>query len=378
MKKALGAIKTYFRTTDIWLFLFCIACSTLSALLLGGLYNDDIIYFSVVKMQITAALLGLLFAIILSKIDYRFIAKMWMVHAPLALILVGLTFVIGYGVEGVDDKAWLKLFGVSVQPAEFLKISFIMTFAYHLSLVKEHLNDLKNLIPVCVHGGIPVLLVHLQGDDGTAVIFALMFAIMLFAAGLSWKYLMVAGGALIAALPVIWFQIMDEDKRLRFLAVFDPENPEFKDIVYQQYHGLVSIGSGGVWGKGIFSGGHRNSVPKSENDFIFSFAGEAIGFVGCVAIILLLAFICFRVFFTSRRSTDPLGRYICIGVFAMIVSQAVINIGMNLSVMPVIGVTLPFFSAGGSSVLSIYLGIGLALSVYMYNQKGLFADNVRG
>ena len=378
MNKVLGAIKNYIRTTDIWLFLCCIACSTFSVLLLAGLYNDEMVYFSVVKTQVVAALLGLLFAIILSKIDYRFIAKMWKLHVPLALFLVGLTFFIGTSVDGVDDKAWLNLFGFNMQPAEFMKISFIMSFAYHLSLVRENLNAVKNLIPLCVHGGIPVLIVHFQGDDGTAVIFAFMFAIMLFAAGLSWKYLAVAAGVVLAALPVIWFSIMDEDKRMRFLAVFDPENPDLKDIVYQQYHGLVSIGSGGVWGKGIFSGNHRNSVPESHNDFIFSFAGEAVGLIGCIAIIALIAAICFRVLATSRRSGDPLGAYVCIGVFSMIASQTIINVGMNLSIMPVIGVTLPFFSAGGSSVLSVYLGIGLALSVYMGNAKGLFADHMRG
>lgn len=378
MKKVLGAVKNYLRTTDILLLLCCISCSTISVLLLAGLYNDEMVYAGVVKTQLVATLLGLLFAVVLSKIDYRFIAKMWKLHVPLALLLVGLTFFIGKGVDGVDDKAWLNLFGLNLQPAEFMKISFIMSFAYHLSLVYENLNALKNLIPLCVHGGIPVLLVHLQGDDGTAVIFAFIFAIMLFAAGLSWKYLAAAAGLLVAAIPVLWFYVMDDDKRMRFLAIFDPENPELKDIVYQQYHGLVSIGSGGVWGKGFFADNHRNSVPKSHNDFIFSFAGEAIGLIGCIALVALLATVCFRMLHTSRRSVDVLGGYICIGVFSMIASQSVINIGMNLSVLPVIGVTLPFMSAGGSSVLSVYLGIGLALSVYMYNTKGLFSDHMRG
>ncbi|HCU32350.1 MAG TPA: cell division protein, partial [Ruminococcaceae bacterium] len=111
------------------------------------------------------------------------------------------------------------------------------------------------------------------------------------------------------------------------------------------------------------------------NDFIFSFVGQSLGFVGCMSVILLLFFMCVRLLSFSRRSNDLLGGYICIGVFATIAFQSIVNIGMNLSILPVIGVTLPFFSYGGTSVTTLYIGIGLALSVYIHNKDHLFLDD---
>lgn len=378
MKKILSAVGGYCKSTDYWLAGFCVACSALSVLLLSGIYVNEYIIKETVITQIVASLIGLAAAVVLSKIDYRFIAKMWKLHVPLALFLVGLTFTsLGRQVnDSVDDRAWLKLFGVNLQPSEFFKISFIMSFAYHLHLVRENVNTPKNILLLCAHGAIPVLIVHLQGDDGSALIFALIFAFMLFAAGLSLKLVAGAAGAVLVALPVVWFSgIMNYDQKMRVLALMNPDDPQYAKYIYQQYRGNISLGSGGMWGKGLFSGEHRY-IPEMHNDFIFSYAGEAIGFVGCAAIILLLTMVCMRLLMNSQRCPDALGRNIFIGVFAMIASQTIINIGMNLTLVPVIGVTLPFFSAGGSSVISNYLGLGLALSVYMYNTKGLFADNI--
>ena len=378
MKKLFSSIGNYCKSTDYWLVLFCLACSGLSVFLLYSIYFNEYTTKSAVLTQISAAGIGLFLAVVLSKIDYRFIAKMWKLHVPLALFLVGLTFTsLGMQAkESVDDKAWIKLFGVNLQPSEFFKISFIMSFAYHLSLVKDDVNKPKNILLLCLHGAIPVLIVHLQGDDGSALIFALIFAFMIFAAGLSWKLIAAAVGTVVVALPVAWFgNIMNYDQKMRVLALMNPDDAQYAKYIYQQSSGNISIGSGGVWGKGLFSGEHRY-VPMMHNDFIFSFAGEALGFVGCISIIALLTAVCMKISINSQHCHDALGRNICIGVFAMIASQTIINIGMNLTITPVIGVTLPFFSAGGSSVISNYLGLGLALSVYMYNTRGLFSDNI--
>lgn len=378
MKKFFCAIGGYFKTTDYMLMLFCVASSAMSVcLLLGNEYlRSESGKNNTALVQMVASGMGLLLAIILSKISYRFIAKMWKLHVPLALFLVGLTFFIGKRVsDTVDDRAWLEIFGIGMQPSEFMKISFIMSFAYHLWLVKDDLNAPKNVLLLCAHGAVPTLLVAMQGDDGSALIFLFIFIFMFFMAGVAWKYILMAVSAVVVALPVLWFGIMSTDQKMRILAIFHPDDPLYETIFYQQRNGNISIGSGGVWGKGLFDTSHRY-VPAMHNDFIFSFAGEALGFVGCIAIIALLVAICLKVLFNLRRCPDELGQHICVGVFAMFASQSIINLGMNLSVMPVIGVTLPFFSAGGSSALSSYLGVGLVLSVYMYSSKGLFADNV--
>ena len=179
-----------------------------------------------------------------------------------------------------------------------------------------------------------------------------------------------AGGAAVADLQVIWYGFLDEDKRMRFITLFNPElDPSGGG--YQQRYGRIALGSGKLWGKGIFSGNHQY-VPEMYNDFIFSFIGEALGFLGCLAVLGLLAALCLRILRVGNRAKDSLGRYICVGVFTMIASQTVVNVGMCLSVLPVIGVTLPLFSGGGTSVVATYLGVGLAVSVAMHNSKKLF------
>ena len=377
MKTVLHYITTYIRQTDRWLIGFSLTASGLSCLLLAGIYNSGLVSSSrTVLVQAIAVALGIVAMLILSKFDYHFLARLWKLHVPLAYLLVLLTFVFGtQRSETIDDKAWLVIGGISMQPSEFLKISFILSFAYHLDKVAEDLDQPRALIGLLLHAAAPVALIHFQGDDGTAMIFLLIALIMLFAAGISWRYIAMAAGAAAVALPLVWFFVLDDDKKMRFLALLLPE--QFADTqgnAYQQYNALISIGSGGASGIGIFNGAHRY-VPEIQNDFIFTFIGEALGFVGTIGVLALLGSICFRVLSDSRRARDTLGSNICVGVFAMLSMQVLVNIGMNLSLFPVVGITLPFFSAGGTSVLSTYLAIGLVLSVYMQNDRGLFIDS---
>lgn len=374
LKKATRAVGHYLRLTDKWLLFLCISCSVFSVILLTGLYNSGLSNGQKIKVQILATGIGLVAAIIISKFDYHFMARMWKLHVPIAYFLVILTFFIGaQRVQGVDDKAWLILpFGLSFQPSELLKISFALSFAYHLNHVKDDINSLKNVLLLCIHGAIPVLLIHFQGDDGTALVFASMFICMIFAAGLSWKYIATAVGTCLVALPILWFKVLSYDQKMRIMVVFDP-TIDLQGIAHQQQSSILSIGSGQVWGSGVFSGNHRY-IAEIYNDMIFAFIGEAMGFVGCVLVIALLGSICVKILNTSRMAIDPLGKYICVGIFAMFATQSIINIGMCIGVLPIIGITLPFFSAGGTSVVTLYMGIGVALSVYMNSRKNLFLD----
>lgn len=373
MKKILAAIGDYIKSTDKLLLLFCMMASCMGLLLLASYNNAFYGTLRGMLVQTLATGAGLIAAVIISKIDYHFMAKMWKVHAPIALALVFLVFFIGTGREGADDIAWIQLpFGMSFQPSELLKLSFILTFSYHLSLVRPQINSLRNVILLCIHGAIPAFLIHLQGDDGTALIFVFIFISMMFAAGLSWKYIAAAFGAVLAAAPVAWFFVLNNDQKLRILYLFNPDNPDYiKNIGWQQYVGRISIGSGQLTGKGLFADEYRQ-IPEMHNDFIFAFLGEALGFLGCIAAILILTGVCVRLLRISRYSKDDLGSFICVGVFAMIAFQCILNIGMCLNILPVIGVTLPFFSNGGTSVLITYMAIGMALSVRVHNKPMLF------
>lgn len=375
-------LNNYIRETDRLLLATCIMLSCISITLILGLTNAGALSTNhSLKMQIVASILGVCAAVFISKFDYHMMAELWKLHQPIAYGLVLLTFT-SLGVqrsEYIDDRNWLSLPGLpQFQPSELLKISFILTFAYHLCKVKDELNDIRTLVPLCIHGAIPVLLIHFQGDDGTALITAIVFAGMLFAAGLSWKYIVPILAAIPPCIAVLWMFALDADKKGRILALIAPDQLSDADrskYLWQQMKGEIAIGNGGIWGNGVFTeNGQFQFVPEVHNDFIFSYIGESLGFVGCMVVLFLLFLLCASMIRNAKNSNDDLGRYICVGVFSMFAAQIAVNIGMNLSVVPVIGITLPFLSAGGTSVATLYLSIGVVLSVHVHSRENLFRN----
>lgn len=380
MKKIRELVKKYFSAVDKWLLFFCLSISTLGILCQYSLVNSNVastlrITERVALVQVLASLMGIGAAIIISNFDYHFMAKLWKLYVPVSVFLVILTFFIGMQVdETIDDKAWLRLpFGLTFQPSELLKICFILSFAYHLSRVYGQVNRPLNLLLLCLHGGFPIILIHFQGDDGTALVFAAIFAAMLFAAGLSWKYIIALLPVVAAAVPIVWQYFLTDDQRTRFLAVYFTEYADPLGTDYQQRLSRISIGLGQLQGEGLFQDSYWY-VPKMHNDLIFSFICQALGFVGALTVVALLCGICFRCIYDAKIALDPMGAYICYGVFAMFFFQCIVNIGMCISVLPVIGITLPLLSAGGTSIAITYLGIGLVLSVHVHRRRNLFYE----
>lgn len=373
MKKIMSAIWHYFKKMDKLLMLAILSCSALSEVLIYSMYvNKATLYVgpSTYKTQAIATILGLCCALIISIIDYNKFAKLWYLYAPAGVFLVLLTFTpLGKVREGTaaDDRAWLDLGVTTIQPSEFLKIAFIVSFAYHLSKVKEKINKPMNLLLLCLHGAVPIGLIALQGDGGTAIVFGVIFILMFFVAGISWKYIL----SVVLASPILailgWNFILTDNQRDRFLITFNPELDPL-GLGHQQIQGKIALGSGQLHGKGLF-GGEYMYVSEMHNDFIFSYLGQVFGFIGCAALCAVIIFISIKILFNGITAKDNLGKYICIGVFAMYFSHVVLNIGMVLGVMPVIGVPLPLVSAGGSSVLSMYLAMGLVFSVYQHSER---------
>ena len=369
MRRVFQAIGGYIRTTDKFLWGYCLFASSLSLLLLFSIYyNGFIDRPRLVLVQVLATALGVAVAVVISLVDYHSIASLWKIHMPAAIVLTLLTFTpLGVQREGTDDRAWLNLGITTLQPSELLKLSFIFTFALHLSRVKDHINDVKTFLLLCLHGAIPIGLIVLQGDYGSALVFVFIFVLMMFVAGLSWKLIAIglAGSGVVAVLS--WFFLLEEHHRNRFKIMFNPELDPM-GAGFQQMQGRIALGSGQLFGRGLFSHNLLN-IPEVYNDFIFAYIGQTLGFVGCIAVCVLLGLICFKVLMVARMSRDELGCYICVGVFATIFFQALVNIGMVLSVMPVIGITLPFLSSGGTSVVMMYISVGMVLSVYMRNVR---------
>ena len=375
--KFFGRIADYIRECDKIMFILCIfatsygCISVLSATRHTGELSDFL-------TQVIAMLLGLTAAVVISLFDFSTFIKYWPLAAAVGLIPVILTFFIGYAPPGTDDKAWLYVFGISFQPSELLKAMFLITFSAHLTAVKERINELKNLLLLCVHGFTPAVLIHFQGDDGTALVFIIMALGMMYAAGVRLRYFLFALSGLLVASPFIYFFVMNDDQRTRIWSIFNIE-ADIKGAGYQQYRGRVALANGGWFGQGYLKGSLTQSagVPEGHNDFIFTLIGEEWGFVGCMVVILVLGAICLRCLQVARMCRKDTGKYICIGVFAMLLTHIIINIGMCTSILPVIGITLPFFSAGGASLGCLYLSVGLVLSVYNHrNDRMLYLRDV--
>ena len=375
MKKLLSYISDYWRGLDKALLTLCLLLSGFSVFLLYTLDKNGIsgqVSSRQWKINLAAALIGAAVALIIAAIDYKFISKLWWLYAPLSLILVLLLFTsLGRGVYGADDIGWLNLGFIQFQPSELLKIAFIMTFATHLSKVGARLNEPLNMLLLLLHAGVPVLIIMKQGDDGSALVFISIFAAMLFAAGISWKYIAAAIVAVPAVVYFAWTRLMQpyQIKRIQILWDTELQQEEMLGIYMQQYLGKKALGSGRITGLGVFGSDKYTYVPEIDTDFIFSYIGMTLGFVGCILTALMLGIICLKILSVAFSSKDTLGRLICVGVFAVFFSHSVINIGMDLGVMPVIGIPLPLISAGGTSVIALYAAIGLVMSVYFHRHK---------
>ena len=373
--------RRYLRQIDGIFLALCAACSVLSVVTLVSIGHNQLGSINKASVQFIASALGILLALIVSTVDYRALAHAWPLHAVLAwgmvlptLLLhnVRLGFLtVGYDAGGTSNYSWYRVGGMTFQPAELAKISFILTLALHLSQVRGQVNRPKNLLLLFLHIALPAAAIHVQGDDGTALVFLGIGLVMLYAGGLS--HWLVAGGLTAgvvggAALLTLRPGILKGYQFKRILAVLTPDDPALADITYQQNKGAMAIGTGGLTGQGLLSGEHI-FVPNAWNDFIFAYLANVLGFLGAAAVLLLLFALCLRTLRTGLQCPDALGCNICVGIFAALFLQCVINIGMNLQVLPVIGVTLPFFSAGGSSVVMMYLCIGIVLSVGMNTRR---------
>lgn len=355
-----------FRQTDLLLMGLCIALSLFGALMVctatysgsGFLSRDTVV-------MLLALGLGVFASLIISVIDYDIIYKLWPLVAGGCLLLMLLLIPFGVAPDGRSDaKSWLSIGPLFLQPSEILKIGFIITFSYHLSKAKHDLVSIKSVFGLCFHAAIPVLLVAGTGDMGSALIFLCMFIGMMYVAGVHWLYFPAGALIVLSALPFIWLKVFSDIQRDRILALFNPD--KYPDEIWQQSQALNAIKAGGFTGSGLFKGEYTHSglVPECENDMIFSVVCEEFGFIGALLLLLLFGALAYRIVIIGKRSNNYAAEMMCYGVAFMIISQVIVNIGMCMMMLPVIGITLPFISAGGSSTVCLYLAIGLVLSVY--------------
>lgn len=375
VKRRLKSIFNYVKKADIILWVLLAAISAYSLLLLYSVdRSTGSGYF---RTQIFAIALGVAGAIFLSLLDYVELSNFWYLLAGFSVFLMIYTALFGDAVKGsggVDARAWITIGGRTFQSSELVKIAFMLTYAKHLDSLRKRdlINQPLHVVLLGCHALVPMLLCEIQGDTGAGMAFFAMFLVMSLAAGVKLRYFAMLGGLVLIALPILWKFVMEDYQKLRFIALFNLDDPSVQmDAGYQQYQGRISIGSGKLTGQGLFQGSRvaSNSVPFQQSDYIFSVAGEELGFIGCSLILLLLFLFMAKVLHVAFVSRDDLGRFVCFGYFGIIALQSISNIGMCLALLPAMGVTLPFFSAGGSSAACMYFGFGLVQSVYMRRKE---------
>lgn len=366
MSKVKESLSYFWKGTDKLLTFLCIFASAFGVLMVysatrhtveGGFPRDAL-------TMIFAVIIGLAIAFGMSLIDYDIYCKIWWVWGALGILLMILVMLVGVAPSARQDaRTWLNLGIIYFQPSELVKVFFITTFSVHLYSVRDEINKIKNVALLAVHAMIPFALVAISGDDGSALVFLLIALSMIFVAGLSWKYILGAFAIIGAAIPLLWNKL-STFQRERFVVIWNPDR--YPGTAYQQNLGLAAIYNGGFLGKGLFKGNYTQSgvVPESQNDMIFTVIGEELGVIGGLLAILILLGIVLRIIHNGRISIDGPAQYACYGIASMIAIQTFINLAMVFRIGPVIGITLPFFSAGGSSTLCLYVGIGLILSIH--------------
>ncbi|MBR2735250.1 MAG: rod shape-determining protein RodA [Clostridia bacterium] len=365
----LKSIVNCIRYSDKFLWSLTLFIAIYGLTLVASISREGFNYFFVQSLSI---LIGLIGAVILQTVDYKHISKASLWIGIFGALLIIYTLFMGVTIEGasgVNAKAWIKLpGGITFQPSELVKIAFIITFSTHMANILENddIKDPKNIVLLLAHALVPVVLTHLQGDDGAAIIFLCIAITISFVGGVPIRYFMYAAISAIILAPIAWNFVLADYQKKRILSQLNPEGDPL-NMGYQQIQGKLSIGSGGVFGVGLFKGPRiaNNVVPIQESDFIFSAAGEELGFIGCVLIILLLLLAIIRIGHIAKHSQDTVGSLICFGFIGLVASQTIFNLGMCLSLMPVMGVTLPFFSVGGSSAACLYLALGIIQNIYL-------------
>ena len=353
------------------LVIYVLALTILGILVIGSAKS------SVQKTQILGMFLGLTIMAIVSLIDYSFILRFSWLFYFVNIVLLILVKVMGDDANGATR--WVTIAGIRFQPSELSKIIIIIFFAYFFMKNQENLNTIGVLISAIVLIAIPLLLILKQPDLSTTIVTALIFVSLLFIAGLSYKIVL---GVLAVSVPaVIIFlslilqpnqKILDDYQYRRIMAWLNPK--KYADDAYQQQNSIMAIGSGKLWGKGLINDNiasvkNGNFISEPQTDFIFAVAGEELGFVGAAAIIILLFLIVFECILIARKAKDLSGRLIACGVASLIGFQGFVNICVVTGLMPNTGLPLPFVSYGLTSLVTLYLGIGLVLNVGLQPKK---------
>lgn len=370
-RRTTGVVADIVRQADLVLLGLCCAATAYGLVMITSATRFLETYRHVI-VQGAAALIGIVLYFLVSLVDVTELVKKW---KWILLFNVGFILLLKtpLGLDVNGNLAWLDIPGipVNIQPAEVVKLTFIILLAYQLVWLKDN-RDLKSTSSILFLGGHLMLIVGLyyviSSDMGSALVYIFIFACMAFAAGtaLRWFVMAIGGGGI--AFYLLWQEdVIPQYMKDRFLVLVDHDYRPMHEG-WHQTRSLLALGGGKLTGQGLFNGTQTQSefswsLPYRHTDFIFSAIGEELGMVGCLLVVVLLAAIVIRCLMTAAKARNRMEAYICVGMAGMLIFQTISNIGMCLFVMPVIGLTLPFFSYGGSSILTLFIAMGIVSGV---------------
>ena len=329
--------------------------------------------------QFFGMMLGAAIMLIVSLMDFSWILNFyWILYGCNIILLLSVWI---FGTESNGASRWLRIGGFQFQPTELSKILIVMFFARFFMEHEENLNTLRTLVQTAILAAIPLMLIFSQPDLKNTITVVILICIMLYLAGLSYK---IIGGAILIIVPLVvvfLFIVVQPNQKLikdyqrdRIMTFLHSEEEEYSDDVIQQNNSVMAIGSGQLTGKGlnnneVASANKGNFVSESQTDFIFSVAGEELGFIGSAAILIVLFLIICECIRTGWKAKDFSGKLICCGVASIIAVQGFINICVATGIAPNTGTPLPFVSYGLSSMVSLYTGMGLVLNVGLQKNR---------
>ncbi len=329
-----------------------------SPLASGTTFSRGLLWLGVAIIMFTVA----------TALDYHWLKTFaW----PLYLVNIGLLLISLFLGSGVGDvNRWVTIFGLQFQFSEIAKVLMIVVLANFLAARQDSLNSVWTVAGACVLAAPPLLLVLVQPDLGTSLVFGAILFGTLFLSGVSLPWIGLLAAAVVAAVPIAWSHVLKDYQKQRLLSFLDP-TADPQGSGYQLVQSQIAVGSGGVGGKGLTNGsqGQLDFLPEQSTDFVFATLAEELGFVGGVAVLLLFCALLWRILLAGWRADDPFGVIFAGGLASMILFQVLVNIGMVIGIMPVTGIPLPFITHGGASLVSIAVGLGILQSINLRQSK---------
>ena len=370
MRHYIEELKDFFKKGDMVLLILCLVVAGFGVICIASATSAEKFggNFKYIAIQIISVGLGVLMYALVSSIDLDYLSE----HRGLmvAFNIFLLLLLIPFGTDNnTGNRSWLHFpgFPVNVQPAEICKITYIIIMASVMSSHQNRISHPVSVLHMLMHLGILVVLnLALSSDMGVSLIFVFIFIGMAFAGGVSLWWFALAIGSIAAAFPILW-QFLGQYQRNRILILFDPTiDPQGINERYHSKINLQSLTGGGLMGQGLFQGNRTQggNLFAQHTDYIFSSIGEELGFFGCCAVMIMELLIIARCIYVGSRCPDYMRRLVCYGAASSMMFQLMINVGMCIGVMPVIGLTLPLISYGGSSVVTIFAMLGLVSGAY--------------